>query len=48
MAEVERKRGIYESIGVRAETLAPAELAEAEPNLRAGTCRRAAAFPTMP
>src|SRR5580658_3661636 len=36
MAEVERKRAIYESIGVRAETLGPAELAEAEPNLRRG------------
>src|SRR5580700_4346207 len=36
MAEVERKRGIYQSIGVRAETLGPAELAEAEPNLRRG------------
>src|SRR5580704_7785028 len=36
MAEVERKRGIYESIGVRAETLGAVELAEAEPNLRPG------------
>jgi glycine/D-amino acid oxidase-like deaminating enzyme len=36
MAEVERKRGIYESIGVRAETLGPADLAAAEPNLRPG------------
>lgn len=36
MAEVERKRGIYESIGVRAERLGAAELAEAEPNLRPG------------
>jgi glycine/D-amino acid oxidase-like deaminating enzyme len=36
MAEVERKRGIYESIGVRAGILGPEELAEAEPNLRRG------------
>jgi glycine/D-amino acid oxidase-like deaminating enzyme len=36
MAEVHRKRIIYESIGVRAETLGPADLAEAEPNLRPG------------
>jgi glycine/D-amino acid oxidase-like deaminating enzyme len=36
MAEVERKRGVYESIGVRAEVLGPAELAEAEPSLRPG------------
>jgi glycine/D-amino acid oxidase-like deaminating enzyme len=36
MAEVERKRGVYESIGVRAETLDGRSLAEAEPNLRPG------------
>jgi glycine/D-amino acid oxidase-like deaminating enzyme len=36
MAEVERKRGIYASIGVRAEALGPAALADAEPNLRPG------------
>jgi glycine/D-amino acid oxidase-like deaminating enzyme len=36
MAEVQRKRAIYESIGVHAETLGPVELAEAEPNLRPG------------
>lgn len=36
MAEVERKRGVYESIGVRAETLDAKALAEAEPNLRPG------------
>src|ERR1700678_1492772 len=36
MAEVHRKLGIYESIGVRVETLDPVELAEAEPNLRPG------------
>ena len=34
MAEVERKRAVYEAIGVRAEVLGPRELAEAEPNLR--------------
>ena len=42
MAEVERKRGVYESIGVRAEVLDAAALAEAEPNLRAGIGGRAA------
>jgi D-hydroxyproline dehydrogenase subunit beta len=36
MAEVGRKRAIYESIGVRAETLGAADLADAEPNLRQG------------
>jgi glycine/D-amino acid oxidase-like deaminating enzyme len=36
MAEVERKRGVYQSIGVRAETLDAKQLAEAEPNLRHG------------
>jgi D-hydroxyproline dehydrogenase subunit beta len=36
MAEVERKRGVYESIGVRAEVLNSQALAEAEPNLRPG------------
>ena len=36
MAEVERKRAVYEAIGVRAEVLGPRELAEAEPNLRPG------------
>ena len=36
MAEVERKRIVYESIGVRAEVLDNRALAEAEPNLRAG------------
>jgi D-hydroxyproline dehydrogenase subunit beta len=36
MAEVERKRRVYESIGVRAGALGPKELAEAEPNLRPG------------
>jgi D-hydroxyproline dehydrogenase subunit beta len=36
MAEVERKRGVYGSIGVRAEVLDARALAEAEPNLRPG------------
>ena len=36
MAEVERKRGVYDSIGVRAKTLDARALAEAEPNLRGG------------
>jgi glycine/D-amino acid oxidase-like deaminating enzyme len=36
MAEVERKRGVYESIGVRAEVLDGRALAEAEPHLRKG------------
>ena len=36
MAEVERKRIVYESIGVRAEILDSRALAEAEPNLRPG------------
>ena len=36
MAEVERRRAVYESIGVRAEVLDAHALAEAEPNLRPG------------
>jgi glycine/D-amino acid oxidase-like deaminating enzyme len=36
MAEVHRKRGVYESIGVRAEAMDANQLAEAEPNLRPG------------
>ncbi len=36
MAEVERKRGVYESIGVYAEVLDAKALADAEPNLRPG------------
>jgi D-hydroxyproline dehydrogenase subunit beta len=36
MAEVERKRIVYENIGVRAEVLDSDALAEAEPNLRRG------------
>jgi glycine/D-amino acid oxidase-like deaminating enzyme len=36
MAEVERKRGVYEAAGVQADVLGPRELAEAEPNLRRG------------
>jgi len=36
MAEVERKKGVYENIGARTEILGPAELADAEPNLRRG------------
>jgi len=36
MAEVHRKRGVYESIGVRAEVVDARQLAEAEPNLRPG------------
>ncbi len=36
MAEVERKRERYESHGIAAEALGPAELARAEPNLRPG------------
>jgi glycine/D-amino acid oxidase-like deaminating enzyme len=36
MAEVHRKRGVYESIGVRAEAIDAKQLAEAEPNLRPG------------
>lgn len=36
MAEVERKRGLYQSIGVPAETLDAKALADAEPNLRPG------------
>jgi glycine/D-amino acid oxidase-like deaminating enzyme len=36
MEEVERKRGVYESINVRAEVLDARALAEAEPNLRPG------------
>src|SRR5215472_6417699 len=36
MAEVERKKGVYENIGARTEIQGPAELADAEPNLRRG------------
>ncbi len=36
MAEVHRKRAVYESIGVRAEALDAHQLAEAEPHLRPG------------
>ncbi|SPF39159.1 Oxidoreductase, FAD-dependent [Candidatus Sulfopaludibacter sp. SbA4] len=36
MAEVRRKKQVYDSIGVKAEVLGPQALAEAEPNLRAG------------
>jgi len=36
MAEVRRKKCVYDSIGARAEILGPQELAEAEPNLRRG------------
>ncbi len=36
MAEVHRKKAVYDGIGVRAEVLGPKELAEAEPNLRPG------------
>ncbi len=36
MEEVERKRAVYESIGVRAEVLDARALAQAEPNLRPG------------
>ena len=36
MAEVHRKRGVYDSIGVRAEALDAKQLAEAEPHLRTG------------
>ena len=36
MAEVERKKRLYDSIGVRAEVLGARELAEAEPHLRPG------------
>ena len=36
MAEVQRKKSVYESFGARAEILGPAELAEAEPGLRRG------------
>ena len=36
MGEVHRKRGVYESINVRAEALDARQLAEAEPNLRPG------------
>ena len=42
MAEVRRKKSVYDGIGVRAEVLDPQALAEAEPNLRRGTRRRAA------
>jgi hypothetical protein len=33
MAEVRRKKCVYDSIGARSEILDPTELAEAEPNL---------------
>src|SRR5262249_26305435 len=36
MTEVERKKRVYEEIGVRAKALTARALAEAEPNLRAG------------
>jgi len=36
MAEVHRKKRLYEDVGVRAEMLDPKELMEAEPHLRAG------------
>jgi len=36
MAEVRRKKQLYDGIGVRTEVLGPKELAEAEPHLRAG------------
>jgi glycine/D-amino acid oxidase-like deaminating enzyme len=36
MAEVERKKTVYDGMGVRAEVLGPDALAAAEPNLRAG------------
>ena len=36
MAEVRRKRDVYEGIGVRSEVLGAQELADAEPNLRRG------------
>jgi len=36
MAEVRRKKQVYDTIGVRAEVLGPQALAEAEPNLRPG------------
>ena len=36
MAEVRRKKSVYDSIGARAEILGANELAEAEPNLRRG------------
>lgn len=36
MAEVHRKKGLYDGIGVRAEVLDSLQLAEAEPHLRAG------------
>jgi glycine/D-amino acid oxidase-like deaminating enzyme len=36
MAEVERKKSLYDSIGVRAEVMGPREVAEAEPHLRPG------------
>ena len=36
MAEVRRKQGVYEAIGVRSEVLDARALAEAEPNLRDG------------
>lgn len=36
MAEVERKKRVYDSIGVRAEVMGTREVAEAEPHLRPG------------
>jgi len=36
LAEVRRKKRVYDEIGVRAEVVGPKELAEAEPNLRPG------------
>jgi glycine/D-amino acid oxidase-like deaminating enzyme len=36
MAEVRRKKGVYDGIGARSEILGAQELAEAEPNLRPG------------
>jgi glycine/D-amino acid oxidase-like deaminating enzyme len=36
MAEVRRKKQVYDGIGVKAEVLGPQALAEAEPNLRPG------------
>jgi glycine/D-amino acid oxidase-like deaminating enzyme len=36
LAEVERKRAAYQSLGVRCEALGPGELSEAEPQLRQG------------
>ena len=36
LAEVRRKKGVYDAIGVKAEVLGPRELSEIEPNLRPG------------